>query len=103
MYYVVNRYRPLSADTRETTELLEEIQAASRLKATAVVNNSHLKQETAADTILEAAAYGEEAARKLGLPLAFTTAPEGVAEKLMGKIPNLRPVKVYVRSPWEYA
>ena len=101
MYYVVNRYRPLSADTRETTELLEEIQAASRLKATAVVNNSHLKQETAADTILEAAAYGEEAARKLGLPLAFTTAPEGVAEKLMGKIPNLRPVKVYVRSPWE--
>ena len=101
MYYVVNRYRPLSADTRETTELLEEIQAASRLKATAVVNNSHLKQETAADTILEAAAYGEEAAQKLGLPLAFTTAPEGVAEKLMGKIPNLRPVKVYVRSPWE--
>ena len=39
--------------------------------------------------------------QKLGLPLAFTTAPEGVAEKLMGKIPNLRPVKVYVRSPWE--
>ena len=29
MYYVVNRYRPLSADTRETTELLEEIQAGA--------------------------------------------------------------------------
>lgn len=101
MYYVVNRYRPLSAEVSDTAELLAEIELASRLKATGVVNNSHLKQETDAAAVLEAVPYGEEAAQKLGLPLCFTTAPESVAGELLGKVANLRPVKVYVRSPWE--
>lgn len=101
MYYVVNHYRPLSAGSQETAALLEEIQAASRLKATGVVNNSHLKQETTPEDIRRAFPYGEEVARQLGLPLCFTTVPQGLWEELAGSLPQLRPVKAYVRSPWE--
>ena len=101
MYYVVNHYRPLSAEAEDTVGLLHEIETASRLKATGVINNSHLKQETRVESILEAVSYGKEAARKVGLPLCFTTAPDFLAQELAGKVENLHPVKVYVRSPWE--
>ncbi len=101
MYYIVNHYRPLSADTQDSVSLLREIEAAARLKATGVVNNSHLKQETDEACILSAVPYGKEIAGELGLPLCFTTAPDTVAPKLLGKVENLHPVKVYVRSPWE--
>ena len=101
MLYVVNRYRPLSTEAEETVELLAEIESASRLKATGVVNNSHLKQETDEQVILSAVPYGREAAEKLGLPLCFTTAPKGLTEALADKVENLHPVEVYVHSPWE--
>lgn len=42
MLYVINRYRVLSQTPEEAAALLGEIEAASRLKATALVNNSHL-------------------------------------------------------------
>lgn len=42
MLYVINRYRVLSQTPEEAAALLQEIEAASRLKATALVNNSHL-------------------------------------------------------------
>ena len=48
MLYVINRYRVLSQTPEEAAELLQEIQTASRLKATALVNNSHLGVETEA-------------------------------------------------------
>ena len=52
MLYVINRYRVLSQTPEEAAALLQEIEAASRLKATALVNNSHLGVETRLDTLL---------------------------------------------------
>ena len=98
MLYVVNRYRPITADAGSAEELLGEIEKASRLKATGVVNNSHLMGLTTEKTIMDAVEYGEQTARELGLPLRFTTAPETVAEKL--DINNIYPVKIYVKTPW---
>ena len=99
MLYVVNRYRAMTAHPADTVETLREIERASRLRATAVVNNSHLKQLTDARTIQEAVPFGEEVAKLAGLPLLFTTAPRDIAEEL--DIENLYPVDIYVRTPWE--
>ena len=98
MLYVVNKYRPLTAESGEAAELLSEIETASRLKATAVVNNSHRMGGTAGETILSSVEYAEEAARMLGLPLLFTTAPRAIANKLT--CPDIYPVDIHVRTPW---
>ena len=98
MLYVVNKYRPLTAESGEAAELLGEIETASRLKATAVVNNSHLMGGTTGETILSSVEYAEEAARMLGLPLLFTTAPRAIANKLT--CPDIYPVDIHVRTPW---
>lgn len=99
LLYVVNKYRPNTAEAAGAEELLREIEAASRLKATGVVNNSHLMGFTEAETIRTSLPYAEQTARELGLPLRFTTAPESVAAAL-GDVENLYPVKIYVKTPW---
>ncbi|WP_249317832.1 hypothetical protein [Yeguia hominis] len=100
MLYVINRYRVLSTEPAEAESLLREIETSSRLKATGIVNNSHLKGETTAQTIRDSLSYAAQTEKRLALPLRFTTAPRACAAEL-ADIPNLYPVTIYVRSPWE--
>lgn len=107
LLYVVNRYRNLTATPAEAVELLAEIEAASHLRATGVVNNSHLKRETTAATILGSVGFARETAAGLGLPLVCTTVPRWLAGEFTGApdapgyLENAYPVEVYVRAPWE--
>ncbi len=109
MLYVINRYRNLTTTPAEAAALLAEIEHASHLHATGVVNNSHLKDETTAQTVLDSLDFARETAALLGLPLRFTTVPE----RLLGEAPddleavvgseNTYPIKIHVRTPWEDA
>lgn len=100
MLYVINRYRALSQTPEEALALLREIEAASRLKAGGIVNNSHLGMETRWEDLAAAKAFGEQTARLAGLPLLFSTAPDFV---LKGETPpkGFAEVKRYVRFAWE--
>ena len=66
MLYVINRYRVLSQTPEEAAALLQEIEAASRLKATALVNNSHLGVETCLDTLLVGLDFARKTAQLTG-------------------------------------
>ena len=107
LLYVVNRYRGLTSTPEEAAALLAEIEHASHLKATAVVNNSHLKDETTLDTVLGSVPYARATAEALGLPLLCTTVPRALAAGLWdapGATAHLEgayPIDVYVRTPWE--
>jgi hypothetical protein len=107
LLYVVNRYRNLTATAAEAVALLPEIEAASHLKATGVVNNSHLQRETAAATVLGSLAFGREVAALLGLPLVATAVPREILGEFSQEagdaayVENAYPVDVYVHTPWE--
>jgi hypothetical protein len=109
MLYVINRYRNLTGGPGEAAALLGEIEAACHLKATAVVNNSHLKAETTAATVLDSLPFARETASLLGLPLLFTTVPRRLLKDLPGTpgaagiVENAYPVEIHVRTPWEDA
>ena len=97
MLYVINRYRPLASEPESASMILREIERASRLRATGVVNNSHLKEFTTQETILESLGFARETAATLGLPLMFTTAPKEIATQL--NIERLYPIEIYVKTP----
>lgn len=99
VWYVVNRYRSMVSDVDSSVRMLREIEASSRLKATGVVNNSHLKDETTLNMILGSVDHARRTAEAAGLPLMFTTCPRGVADDL--KDLQVYPVDIYVRTPWE--
>jgi hypothetical protein len=107
LLYVVNRYRALTATPADAVALLREIEAASRLSVSGVVNNSHLKSETTVATVLDSLDYANQAAELLGVPLVCTTVPAALSHEFSDEIadatyvPKKYPVEVYVRTPWE--
>jgi len=100
MVYVTNMYRPMTSDPKDSVELLREIEAACRLKATAAVNNSHLKDLTAASTITNSLGYAKEVARIAEIPLLHSTAPRCLVKELP-EDEYFYPVDVYVTVTWE--
>lgn len=100
MIYVINRYRALSQTPEEAAALLGQIEAACRLKATGIVNNSHLGAETTLDVLKEALPFAQETARLCGLPLLYSTAPDFA---LGGQPPpeGFRKVQRLVRFAWD--
>ncbi len=97
MLYVVNCYRYLTKEPGEALQLMYDIETASGLKASAIINNSNLGSETDADTVLNSISYAKEIADTAKLPLIANCCKEEFAEK----IENSYPVEVFVKKLWE--
>jgi len=98
MLYVANRFRNLVQDPADALENLREIEFASHLRATAIVNNSHLKDATTPSAIEQGVEYAEALAELSGLPLVCTTVPTSVA---VSEPHSPYRVQGYVKNPWE--
>ncbi len=98
--YVTNMYRSFTSSKETSIEILKEIEKASKIKATALVNNSHLQHLTDANTILDSIEYASDISKTLNIPLAFTTCKEDLKSDLESKIENLFVVKQIVKPPF---
>lgn len=107
LIYVVNRYRNLTPSPEDALVVLREIEQKSGLRATAVANNSHLKQETSVEVVEAALDFGRQVAALAGVPLAFATASKSLAcgenqgVFSFAEQQNVYPVSVFVKTPWE--
>ncbi|MCL2054492.1 MAG: cobalamin biosynthesis protein CobQ [Oscillospiraceae bacterium] len=97
MLYVINQYRYLTRKPEEALELMYEIEAAARLRHTGIINNSHLCDETTAETVLNSISFADEVSEKSGLPIVYTTVPLGIS----AIVKNPFPVHIYVKKIWE--
>jgi len=73
LIYVVNMYRPLIADPKDALECMREIEFASGLSCTKLVNNSSLGAETTADATVASVEYAKECAALCKIPLVAHT------------------------------
>ena len=97
MYFVICGTRPLTKTADEVIELMGNIEGASRLKITHLINNTHLAQFTDEETVLKGQALAEEVSQRTGIPIIFTTVPESLKEKLKDKIANpVKGLKLYI-------
>ena len=94
MLMVINCYRPLTRDAASTIEVMREIEYASGIRFTALINNSNLGVETTAEDVLSSMSYANEVAAMSNLPIVMTTADEKLHGELADKIPNLFPLKL---------
>jgi hypothetical protein len=100
MQYVTNMYRPFTADPKESVSILRDIENVSKLKATSIVNNSHLKEQTTLSTVTNSLPYAKEVSRLAGIPLLYSTVPRS----LINDVPKdeyFYPADVYVMVTWE--
>ena len=92
LFAVINMFRPLTQTAEETVGVMKEIEAASGLRFTGLVNNSNLGEETTPETVLSSLPYAEETARLTGLPIVMTTVEKELYPLLKEKIPNLEEI-----------
>lgn len=92
LFAVVNMFRPLTTTAQDTLEVIKEIETASGLRFTGIVNNSNLGEETTAQTVLSSVPYAEEISRVSELPVVMTTVKKELYPELLGKIKNLEPI-----------
>jgi len=101
LVFVVNFYRALTQTARQAANCLREIEAACRLKVTAVVNNSNLGGQTTARDVSATTKEATELCALTQKPLLFTSAREDIARQLESADDAIFPVKVYPKTPWE--
>ena len=100
MILVINKYRPLTVDEKDSIEIMHEIEEAGHLRFTAIVNNSNLGKETTAEDVLASVPYAANMAKETGLPLLFTTVREDLLPELEGKIENLMGMTLQQSRIW---
>lgn len=96
MYYVINKYRYLTATAEETTALMNDIEAAAELRCSGIINNPNLGSLTNKSTVEDSLSYAKDVAEKTGLELIMTTAKKEFLEN----IPDGYPVEIYVKPTW---
>ena len=101
MYFVVNKYRPLTPDADSAIEVMREIEISCGMTFTGIINNSNVGEETTADTVISSVAYADEISEKTGLPVVMTTVDERIYPQINEIINNAKPLKLYVRQSWQ--
>lgn len=97
MYLVINCYRPLTRDAQSTLEVMREIEIASHINFTGIINNSNLGAVTTPDDVISSVEYANEVAKLTNLPLVYTTVEESIYNDLCDKIENLLPLSLQAR------
>lgn len=82
MLFVFNKYRPLTPDAESAYEVMKEIEEASRVKFTGIINNSNIAGLTTAESVLTSVKECDKLSMLSGLPVKFITAEKSVCEKL---------------------
>jgi hypothetical protein len=103
MLQVVNQRRPFTDTVEGCLKIQHEIEAASKLKVTGLISNSHLMDETDEEVIVKGATFAHEVGSTAGQELRFTTVERRLAQEIdLDRIDS--PVFVFDRlmlPPWK--
>ncbi len=97
MYFVINGRRPLTKDIEGVIEILREVEAASRLRVTKLVNATNLGNETTPEIILEGQKLVEDVSRETGIPIGFTAVKKGIEVSVHNPILQL---ELFIKAPF---
>jgi hypothetical protein len=101
MLFVVNRFRPLTRTVPDALAVLREIEAAGGIRATGIVNNTNLGEETTAEDVLASLPFAEALSRESGLPVRMTAVREDLAPALAGSVGPLFPIVLEHKYTWK--
>ncbi len=94
MIFVANFFRPLTRTAEEAFEVMKEIEAASSLKFTAIVNNSNLGEATTAENIVSTFFETEKLSALSGLPVLFISCEKSFYNSIINEGKEIFPLKL---------
>lgn len=109
--FVVNPLRPLAEDLSGALDMLDKIQAVSRLRVTEIVNNANLAGQTAVEHLVQGYELVRRLSKETGIPVWGTCGSKGVLEafeKYVSEhgldeayIGKKQPIEVMMHRSWE--
>lgn len=112
MILVINQCRPLTRDPKDVIAMIADINRASKLQVTHIVNNSNLGLDTSLEQIAKSLDYGAKIIELSGIPLLYQAIPRKLLDPICkGNVPDDRllqlyeekklfPVDIFVKTPW---
>ncbi|MBQ3667660.1 MAG: hypothetical protein II920_00375 [Clostridia bacterium] len=100
MLFVANFYRPLTQSAKAALAVMREIENASGISCTGIINNSNLGALTTPGDIADTHARAMELASLSGLPLLATCAREDLYLQTKDIIENVVPIRLHFRGDW---
>ncbi|MHC5078589.1 MAG: hypothetical protein ACYTHN_06200, partial [Planctomycetota bacterium] len=100
---VLNANRPFTDTAEGCIQVIEEIEASSRLRTGGLISNTHLMEETDLETVKVGWRLGKEVSSRAGIPLRFITAPKGLEAAFREgefDVPVL-PIERTMLPPWK--
>ena len=97
---VLNKYRPETRDVDGVKAIIKEIEFASKIKFTGIVNNTNLGSETTKEIILEGYEFAKQVAKETGLEIKFTSVEKRLYDKIKNKIEKLISVDLIKYGDW---
>lgn len=99
MLYVINAYRYMTKTPNEAISLMNDIESASRMKHTGIINNSNLGNETTATLVDKSRSFAQSISNLANLPIVKTSYP--YASRGSVNASDAYFVKRYVMPIWE--
>lgn len=102
MFFVINGNRPETSILEGALKYLNMIEAASKLKVTGLINNTHMLK----DTTVEDVEFGHELTKKVSwetdIPIRYEAVIKSTAEKIKNEeiLEKLFPINLYMREEW---
>jgi len=103
LLFVLNANRPFTEDVESCLKLMGEIEAASRLKFTGLISNTHLLEDTTAETVLHGFKLAKDVQKRTGLPVVLLSASEDILKEIAPAsldVPVLMLSRLLLK-PWE--
>lgn len=100
LWFVVNTCRPFTGDPDGIIRILREIEAASRLKVTGLINNTNLGEETTPEIPWEGLPVVQETAKRLGVPVVFTSLDKRLFDPEKQYPIPVFPIERFMLPPW---
>ncbi len=104
MLQVVNHLRPFTDTVEGCANIRRSIEASCGMTVTGIIGNSHLMEETTAQTILDGYDFAREVARDGNLELEFITADETLLTEIDREAVGceILPLKRMLLPPWAH-
>jgi hypothetical protein len=103
LLFVLNKNRPYVSTLDRALYTVEQIERASRLRVTGIINNSNIGMETTMQDILRGYELANELAEKLEIPFLYTTISKHLKAEAQEIMNNHEVVFLerYMKLPWE--
>lgn len=99
--FVVNANREKTQNAKEIIEYIDEIEKASKLKVTGLINNTHMLKATTIEDVKKGQEVCREVSKIRNIPIKFISCLEEIAKDIPSDFEGeVIPIHLYLRDDW---